>query len=656
MRPSSRGRGMRPAVQFVCAVLALTVVWQTIAGTKRGHDGSHVRFRRLLGLNQLDVAGGSIWPPSYAPAESQSTSNPDCQHVGDHSGFDDSCSFVRAHEACRSDGLLDYTSIFFCTFSRAPLTGLVAFTIWLACLFYMLGNTAADYFCCSLEKMSKLLHLPPTVAGVSLLPLGNGAPDVFSSIAAFMGSGTGDVGLNSVLGGATFVTSVVMGSVSLVIARKESETLLRIDKFSFLRDVSFLLVTLAALLVILLVGKVSLWGAMAYTSIYLVYGVTVAVLELRKSSRKGPSWQSMEPLLSDKDFDMPLLPPIDPKFSGREAPTHYDGDGLSVDPDLAQGFSAAARGGTAVDTSLPQWKWAPHVAIYSHQGSMRKGKRATRPLWGWSEEESQESAWYTPRGLCFYLMEWPLSLPRRLTIPIVEEDRWSKNYAVASTALAPLLLALVWEGEDSLLINRSWQVLLTATFVGAALSLTAYFTLTTEHPPRRFLFPWVFGGFVMSIVWFYIIANELVGALVALGVVLDMDAAILGLTVLAWGNSLGDLVSNLVLANHGGDGVQIAVSGCYAGPMFNTLVGLGASFLLASWKAYPASYSIPNDPSVYYTLGFLITGLLWALWNLPRSSMQPSRLLGIGLLVLYLSFLTLRLTTTIGLVGVVGLN
>jgi len=54
-------------------------------------------------------------------------------------------------------------------------------------------------------------------------------------------------------------------------------------------------------------------------------------------------------------------------------------------------------------------------------------------------------------------------------------------------------------------------------------------------------------GVVMSIILFYIITNELVELLVALV--------------------------------NGGDSMQIAMSGCYAGPMFNTLAGLGTLLL-----------------------------------------------------------------------------
>lgn len=51
--------------------------------------------------------------------------------------------------------------------------------------------------------------------------------------------------------------------------------------------------------------------------------------------------------------------------------------------------------------------------------------------------------------------------------------------------------------------------------------------------------------------WISAIANELVSLLNAIGLMLNISPVILGLTILAWGNSLGDIVADVSLAIQG---------------------------------------------------------------------------------------------------------
>ncbi|CAO3588606.1 unnamed protein product [Absidia cylindrospora] len=57
-----------------------------------------------------------------------------------------------------------------------------------------------------------------------------------------------------------------------------------------------------------------------------------------------------------------------------------------------------------------------------------------------------------------------------------------------------------------------------------------------------------FAGFVISLNWIFLLANAMVGLLQALGKIFDVSEAIMGLTVFAFGNSVGDLVSNTAIA------------------------------------------------------------------------------------------------------------
>lgn len=71
-----------------------------------------------------------------------------------------------------------------------------------------------------------------------------------------------------------------------------------------------------------------------------------------------------------------------------------------------------------------------------------------RPVWGWSNESEEGKASPSCCRFLLFLLELPLLLPCRLSIPIVEEARWSKGFAVASVVLAPILLAFLWNSQE----------------------------------------------------------------------------------------------------------------------------------------------------------------------------------------------------------------
>ncbi|KAK7290677.1 hypothetical protein RIF29_05267 [Crotalaria pallida] len=493
-----------------------------------------------------------------------------CTELHKYSDYTSKCLYVKTHPDCRSKGCINYLQIFYCNLGQSSILGHALLALWLVVLFYLLGDTASNFFCSSLEGLSNILSLSPTIAGVTLLSLGNGAPDFFASVVSFASSGNGGaVGLNSILGGAFFVSSAVLGVITIMVSPLQ----VSVDKASFIRDVVFFLFSLVILLVIISIGKISLFGSICYVSIYFLYVFAASATHFIYGGYK-----------KEKEFE------------------------VSSDDLLESGISI--------------------------------------PLLGYVDESFN----------CIYfakflqVLELPLCLPRRLTIPNVSEEKWSKAYAVISVTLAPVLLAAVYNTHRENVSSRSCLVTyLTAALVGIVLGNMAFVTTKSCSPPRKCLFPWLAGGFAMSVTWTYIIAEELVSLLVSLGNIIGVSPSILGLTVLAWGNSLGDLIANGAMAVNGGaDGAQMAISGCYAGPMFNTLMGLGFPLVLSAWSEYPNYYVIPKDTSLYETILFLMGGLLWALVILPNKNMKLDKSLGAGLLAIYLCFLFIRIAMVVG--------
>lgn len=105
------------------------------------------------------------------------------------------------------------------------------------------------------------------------------------------------------------MTSVVAGSVCLAVQpASPDDRPVRLDFKCFLRDVGFFWFSLAALSFIIYSGKIHFFGAVGYLSIYILYGITVAVYELikkrsRKKRRRHPIPTS-KPLLLSHPYEL----------------------------------------------------------------------------------------------------------------------------------------------------------------------------------------------------------------------------------------------------------------------------------------------------------------------------------------------------------------
>lgn len=102
-------------------------------------------------------------------------------------------------------------------------------------------------------------------------------------------------------------------------------------------------------------------------------------------------------------------------------------------------------------------------------------------------------------------------------------------------------------------IDQPGRALFRSTLYSLLVSLVllALLLTTSPHKKPKYHFLLCFLGFVISIAWISTVAGEVVGVLKAFGVILSISEAILGLTIFAVGNSLGDLVADVTVARLG---------------------------------------------------------------------------------------------------------
>ncbi|THF98536.1 hypothetical protein TEA_014083 [Camellia sinensis var. sinensis] len=179
--------------------------------------------------------------------------------------------------------------------------------------------------------------------------------------------------------------------------------------------------------------------------------------------------------------------------------------------------------------------------------------------------------------------ELPVSILLKLTIPQTSPSQWNRFYRSANIVLCPLALLYSCNSFmplnhpiSFLLPNSHFPLWLVVLFACSSLAVLHY--IVQKEPPKTEEIPVVLIAFVMSVFWISVMAGELLNCLAALGALLELPPALLGLTVLAWGNSVGDLVADVAVAKAGQP--ALAMADCFAGPMFNMLFGLGTALVI----------------------------------------------------------------------------
>eukprot|EP00042_Codosiga_hollandica_P032104 m.200103 g.200103 ORF g.200103 m.200103 type:complete len:398 (-) comp53813_c0_seq3:155-1348(-) len=248
-----------------------------------------------------------------------------------------------------------------------------------------------------------------------------------------------------------------------------------------------------------------------------------------------------------------------------------------------------------------------------------------------------------------YIVEFPFSILRWLSIPC-GDSVWGPRHRMLTVVSPIFLTALLvlsaeeWGGFTMVVGGIPMGAFIFV--VSVPVSLLIFFTSSPDplKKPRYFALLGV-GAFVSSIAWMMIQANETVAVLEAFGIALGIDTAILGLTVLAIGNSIGDWIADTAVARAGRP--AMGVSSCFGSPLFNDVIGLGislSSFCIKGYinntqKSFTFDINTTDFNKVKMSWVFLLHILIAHLIVFPVFNFAPPKEYGMFLIAYYILFM-----------------
>ncbi|KAK6741853.1 hypothetical protein RB195_009618 [Necator americanus] len=563
------------------------------------------------------------------------------------------CDYVNYHDdICEGGGYLLWSQYVECQFDIGKKVGvIIAGVLWMFMLFIMVSTTADDFFSPSVSSIVAHLKISESIAGVTFMAFGNGAPDIFGSIASVLSSPKPKAGLalGELFGAGIFVTTMVTATIVLVRPFK-------IDVFSTIRDLIFYLIALAWIIFVFLYStSVYIWEPSVYLGIYCVYILTVVISHQlhkrkRKKLRENSVKSKLSNVLSRQGSVMPVIPQIQiisdavekikqemdssngevsevtvRKELAKRASIAINGDTLNIFPtDIARLSSKLQEieenDNTSEESSEEEFVVSHNLVLTGHEARSRAATLVPPPIKVVSARtfiydiyrhlhplpDDWNDLGRFSKAMC--IIKMPSIFLLKLTVPL-NEYSWSKSMAIIQAVVAPqwflfsvqLTTVEPFGGSPGL---YAYALVLSAIII----ALLAVFTSIHTQPKYYKEFA-SYLGFLMSISWIYFISSEVVNVVTMLGVISHISHEVLGLTILAWSNSIGDLIADISVVKQGYP--RMAMAAAIGGPLFNLLIGFGLPFLIA--KANGRTVTINLNPTYRILLLFLGISLVTTL-------------------------------------------
>lgn len=595
------------------------------------------------------------------------------------------CQFVKQNCSLPEDsaGLINYVKLYYCSLARHWALAVVSLSLVVS--FFSLAHAASEFLCPNLYAISKLLALSDNLLGLTLLAFGNGSADIFSTYHALQ---TGSIGLatSELISAALFILTVVVGSISIAKPFKVPRFFFFRDTFFYLLISSLVLSILVYGAITYLTASAFIVCYVVYVA-FAVYSHSylsklVRTLTNIAHVRSNYAWNPDEET-SESDGEGPDFPSIN------QLTHNLDNEEEAIDDEFAEFLAShphptleeripIATGSYALKLLLKQLmkhssgliakeprsvtlspelspepevnspQLGPPLRLGSSEYLLEQTEIVHRSLWRQLLPEI-----YPGQSLLlqlYLIITAPANILLKLTIPnraacllycqklesynevenlgmTVSDDEEEYDFTSDSILFRTQIVC----SAIMLSIKIQEGIFLSVGIIAAAVALV-FFT-PSEGPKLQVNVKqhkaWnYFGsalGFCTSLMWVSVFASEIVTALKAAGSIFAVGDDKVGATLFAFGNSIGDLASNLSIARMGMP--VMAFSACFGGPLLSICsLGLSATIIMA--KTNRTSIPIHFSIVLKVTIFALISTLAFLVVFIPRNNWMFDKKVG----------------------------
>ncbi|NXM43219.1 NCKX1 protein, partial [Gymnorhina tibicen] len=504
-------------------------------------------------------------------------------------------------------------------------------------VFVALAIVCDEYFVPALGVITEKLQISEDVAGATFMAAGGSAPELFTSLIGVFISHS-NVGIGTIVGSAVFNILFVVGTCALF-----SREILHLTWWPLFRDISFYIVDLLMLILFFLDSVIDWWESLLLLTAYATYVFTMkqnvfleqwVKQELNKklNAVQAASAEHMQKTSTGAVADDGTRKPPDVRK-------------LQPGPALQRGSSSASlhnsqMRGTIVQLMiytldpLAEAKFKDRVDILSN---MAKAKAETLEGQGSQPEEEKKA-------------------PSTIQVTPASDSEPSKDTQKADVPQDGQLPSSSDTSDDS--SSESQEDSDGDSTEGDENDEP----LSLEWPESRkkqaiylFLFPIVFPlwstlpdvrnpeskkffviTFFGSILWIAAFSYLMVWWAHQVGETVGISEEIMGLTILAAGTSIPDLITSVIVARKGlGD---MAVSSSVGSNIFDITVGLPVPWFLFSIFNGLSPVAVSSN-GLFCAIVLLFLMLLFVIISISLCKWKMNKLLGLTMFALYFVFL-----------------